>query len=168
MERTFKVLNELERQGVIERYAIGGGIAATYYAEPVLTYDLDAFVLLPRGKGKLVTLSPIYDFLRRKGYRARGEYVQIEDLPVQFLPAYNDLVAEAVRAARRVRFRRTTVRFLRIEHLLAIAAQTGRAKDRARIAQLSAGGRINRTYLRGILERHGLTRKWQELEGQVR
>jgi len=48
MERTLKVLNELERSGIIETYAIGGGIAAIFYIEPVLTYHLDVFVRLQR------------------------------------------------------------------------------------------------------------------------
>jgi hypothetical protein len=34
-----------DRSGFIKAYAIGGGIAATYYIEPVLTYDLDIFFI---------------------------------------------------------------------------------------------------------------------------
>jgi len=41
MERTLRVLNELERAGVFSRYGIGGAMGATSYAEPVLTFDLD-------------------------------------------------------------------------------------------------------------------------------
>src|SRR5512139_2258433 len=51
MDKTLQVLNGLERDGVILRYAIGGAMAATFYAEPVLTFDLDIFVLLPRTAG---------------------------------------------------------------------------------------------------------------------
>jgi len=51
MEKTLAVLNELEENQVIERYALGGGIAVTFHAEPMLTYDLDAFVLLPQASG---------------------------------------------------------------------------------------------------------------------
>jgi hypothetical protein len=41
MEKALIVIEEMTRVGIIKSYAIGGGIAATYYIEPVLTYDLD-------------------------------------------------------------------------------------------------------------------------------
>ena len=44
MEKTLQVLNALERNGVLSRYAIGGAMGATFYAEPVVTFDLDVFV----------------------------------------------------------------------------------------------------------------------------
>ena len=34
MKRILQVLNELERGGVIERYAIGDAMGATFYVEP--------------------------------------------------------------------------------------------------------------------------------------
>ncbi len=43
MKRTLEVLNELEQEGVFTRYAIGGAMAATFYAEPMLTFDLGVF-----------------------------------------------------------------------------------------------------------------------------
>ena len=45
MKRTLQVLNELERDGIVERYAIGGAMGATFYVEPLLTFDLDVFVI---------------------------------------------------------------------------------------------------------------------------
>jgi hypothetical protein len=45
MEATLNVLNELERSGVFTRYAIGGAMGATFYVEPLLTFDLDVFVV---------------------------------------------------------------------------------------------------------------------------
>jgi hypothetical protein len=66
MEKTLKVLNTLEHDGVIEKYAIGGAMGATFYIEPVLTFDLDIFVVLPQ-KGALLTRAPLYEALRMKG-----------------------------------------------------------------------------------------------------
>lgn len=77
MEKTLKVLNELEKQGIIKRYAIGGGIATLFYTEPILTYDMDVFVFLPASRSKLVLLSPLYGYLREKGYREDKEHVII-------------------------------------------------------------------------------------------
>lgn len=47
MQKTLEVLNELEREGTISRYAIGRAIGAMFYAEPVSTFDLDIFCMLP-------------------------------------------------------------------------------------------------------------------------
>lgn len=47
MEKTFKVLNRLVEEGIIGRYAVGGALGAMFYAEPVSTFDLDIFVVLP-------------------------------------------------------------------------------------------------------------------------
>jgi hypothetical protein len=164
MEKTLKILNELEKSGLISRYAIGGAIAVLFHAEPVLTYDLDVYCFLPAQKGKLVTLSPIYEFLRRRGYREDKEHVLIEGVPVQFIPAYNPLVEDAVEQARTVRFRRTPARVVRVEHLLAIMLQTNRPKDRTRITHLLDEARIDGRALTRILKRHDLSAKWREFK----
>jgi hypothetical protein len=162
MEPALKVLNELERRGLIERYAIGGGIAALFYMEPLLTFDLDVLVFLPETQGKLITMSPIYEDLRQKGYRAQKETVTIEGIPVQRIPAYNPLVEEAVREATEQRYRKTLTRVARVEHLLAIMLQTGRAKDVARMTQLLEEAKVDQTRLTQILDRHGLREKWRQ------
>lgn len=46
MKKTLRILNQLEQKGIIDRYAIGDAMAALFYAEPVLTYDMDMFVFL--------------------------------------------------------------------------------------------------------------------------
>jgi hypothetical protein len=157
MERTLRVLNDLERAGVVSRYAIGGAMAATFYVEPVLTFDLDVFIVLPGTSGALLTLSPLYEALRAQGYREEKECVYIEGVPVQFLPAYNALVEEALAEAREMMYETTPTRVLRAEHLLAIALQTGRAKDRERVRLLREQASLDSDYLATLLARHGLT-----------
>src|SRR6266404_7954671 len=99
------MLNELEKQGVISRYAIGGAMAATFYTEPFLTFDLDVFVVLPQTPGGLLTLAPLYDALRARGYSEQeNECIMIEGVPVQFLPAYNALVEEALNEAQEIMY----------------------------------------------------------------
>lgn len=164
MENALKMLNEMERKGIIEKYAIGGGIAAIFYMEPVLTYDLDAFVFLPKTHRRLITLSPLYDYLQKKGYKADREHIIIHGMPLQLIPAYNALVEEAVNKAREIRYKKTKTRVLRVEHLLAIMLQTDRPKDRARITQLLEEAHVNRGYLTTLLKRHGLWEKWREFK----
>ena len=36
-------INQMQSDGVIERYAIGGAVGATFYLEPIATLDVDIF-----------------------------------------------------------------------------------------------------------------------------
>ena len=163
MEKTLQVLNTLEHDGIVRRYAIGGAMAATFYAEPALTFDLDIFVLLPQAQaaGALLSLTPLYEDLRRRGYVEEGDCVLIEGVPVQFLPAYNTLIEEALTEARETLYEHTPTRVLRAEHLVAIALQTGREKDRQRVRLLKEQVPMDPDYLSGVLARHGLEVKWK-------
>jgi len=156
MEATLKVLNDLERSGIVSRYAIGGAMGATFYIEPVVTFDLDVFVVLPQTSGGLLTLAPLYEALRKRGCAEEGECVNIEGVPVQFLPAYNALLEEALEEAREMQYEATPTRVLRAEHLLAIALQTGRDKDRDRVRLLREQAPLGQAYLKAVLDRHGL------------
>src|SRR5436853_441650 len=99
MEKTLEALNELEATGITARYAIGGAVGLIFYVEPLLTYDLDVFCLLPTQPGALISLSPIYDHLTGQGHSLDREHIIISGIPVQFIPAYNELVVEAVMMA---------------------------------------------------------------------
>jgi hypothetical protein len=160
MEATLKILNELEREGVISRYAIGGAVGAIFYMEPFLTYDLDVFVLLPQTECGLLTLGPIYEELKGRGYQEDGECLLVEGMPVQFLPAYNPLLEEALAEAKETVYAETTTRVLRPEHLAAIMVQTGRDKDRQRFSTFMQEAEQDADYLCGVLERHQLTERF--------
>ena len=162
MKRTLEILQELERAGIMSRHAIGGAMGATFYVEPFLTFDLDVFVLLPRTAGGLLTLTPLYDALRARGYAVEGEHVNIEGVPVQFIPAYNALLEEALQEAREVPYEDARARVLRGEHLAAICIHTGRPKDRERVRLLREQAALDEDYLAAVLARHGLAVKWRE------
>ena len=99
---------------------------------------------------------------RAKGYAEEGECVVIEGVPVQFLPAYNALLEEALREAREMQYQATFTRVLRVEHLVAICLETGRPKDRERVRILREQATLDDVYLTGILRRHQLEEKWKE------
>lgn len=136
-------------------------MGATFYAEPLLTFDFDIIVLLPQTESGLLTLSPLYEALRARGYTEDGECVLIEGVPVQFLPAYNILLEEALREERTMPYETTTTRVLRLEHFLAICVQTGRIKDRERVRMLQEQAQIDDAYLFDILHRHRLEETWK-------
>ena len=65
----FRELNALKTEGLVREYAIGGATAVLFYAEPARTYDVDVFVSLQPSEGSpLVSLSPIYDWARARGF----------------------------------------------------------------------------------------------------
>ncbi len=107
-------------------------------------------------------MAPLYAALRARGYSEEGECVTIEEVPVQFLPAYNTLVEEALAEARETTYENTVTRVLRAEHLLAMALQTGRDKDRERVRLLVEQAELDQGYLAEVLTRHRLNTKWNQ------
>ena len=135
-------------------------MAATFYTEPVLTLDLDIFVLLSPGVSNLISLEPIYQALRVRGYTEEEACIVIEGVPVQFLPAYNSLIEEALAEARETDYEGVRTRVVRAEHLVAICLQTGRPKDRARVALLREQSDLDLKFLADVLRRYSLEEKW--------
>ena len=154
----FRVLNEIQEARVVESYAVGGAMAILFYAEPTRTYDLDVFVILPRGASSpLVSLDGIYKWAQSRQLPLDAEHVLIHGVPVQFLPAHNTLVEEAINAARTLDYESVPVRVVGPEHLVALSIQAGGSRRRERAWQLIESGDIDRALLQSILARHNLT-----------
>jgi len=164
MRETLKIINQMAKDGVIEQYAIGGAVAAIYYLEPFDTADLDVFVQVNASGSDLAILAPIYEYLMEKGYEARGEFIYIEGLPVQFLPVFSPLTDEAVEKAQAIKYARVTTRIMLPEYLVAIMLETGRLKDYLRISMFLEQGAVKMRQLYAVLRRHGLMKKWKENE----
>ena len=167
MKRTIAVLNGLEQDGVFSRYAIGGAMGAIFYTEPFLTFDLDVFVaskLITGGTpvGHTAEMAVPRDALRARGYVEENECVTIEGVPVQFLPAYNSLVKEALNQAKESLYEDVPARVVRSEYLIAIALQTGRNKDRERVRILREQANIDMDVLVDIVKRHQLKERWKQ------
>src|SRR5260221_1551159 len=131
MKQILAIVEQLHADGVIGPYAVGGAVGAAFYLDPVATLDVDTLVLFEPAP-LILTLTPIHEARAKLGYSAEGDAIQIEGWPVQFLPASQPLVAEAVREAVTREADGLTTRVMAAEHLMAIALQTGRAKDHAR------------------------------------
>ena len=157
------VLNELLDQGLLDEYAIAGGVAALYYAEPVLTYDFDVVCAFPKGD-VIVDPTPIFAYLKRKGYVfGEEDRVNVEGIPVQFIPASPGLVEEAVQHARSVTISGVKTRILTVEYLIAIMLHLYRPKDRAKLGILlsSVETFVDQRVLEAILEKYGLIDRWR-------
>lgn len=167
IKEVIAVINGMQAAGVIDRYAIGGAVGATFYLEPVSTLDVDVFVTFSTAPGSLfISLQPICDYLKTKGCTVEGEHIIVADWPVQFLPASGPLVEEALAEASSEDLEGIPAQVFTPEHLAAIALHTGRAKDKARLLQFIEAGALNAKRFHDLIERHGLVPAWQRFEQQ--
>jgi len=178
MKSTLQVINRMVVDGAIERYAVGGAVAALNYIEPTLTDDLDILISVDdpaqQPASGLVSLEPVFGYLRKAGYTEfRKEGIVIEGWPVQFLPVANDLDAESLDQAVEVEVEVDSaappikVRTLRAEHVVATALRVGRPKDWIRISQFLAENAVDLAALRAVLDRHGMQAAWSRFCAQT-
>jgi hypothetical protein len=166
--KTISTLNQMHEDGVIGKYAIGGAVAAAFYVEPAETDDLDVFVALKSSpEQSIITLAPIYEYLKRHGCEIEGQYIIIGDWPVQFLPPDSPLVEEALGAAVWKEYGEFRVPVFTAEHLMAIALKLGRPKDKTRLAHFLESStlglpKFSEATLNRILEKHDLLDRWHE------
>jgi len=106
-------------------------------------------------------LAPIYNHLRAAGFKEEKECVVIHGIPVQFIPAFNPLTMEALDNAVVMDYDGVKVPVFTAEHLVAIALQTGRGKDRARFQSFMESDVLDTSKLADIVNRHGLVEKWK-------
>jgi hypothetical protein len=155
-------LNRMQNDGVIDRYAIGGAFAAYQYIELRYTADIDVFIhLSPLPGQSLVSLDPINRYLEAEGYLLNAEGCPIiSGWPVQFLPADNPLLSEALDQSKEIDVDGVPVRVFTPEHLAAEALRTGRSKDRDRLIEFLETHILDETSFSSILKRHDLLDRW--------
>ncbi len=154
----FRVLNGLEADGVIERYAVGGAMAMLFWAEPVVTFDLDVFVFLPETPSPILSLEPLYTALRARGFDVQAEHVLIHGTPVQFLASPNELCDEAIETSVTRDLEGVAFRVIEPEHLCALWLQAGGAKRRERVEVLKQSGVVDEKKLQALLRKFGVVR----------
>jgi len=163
MEKTLEVIEDLLKKGLVKKYAIGGGIAAIFYIESILTYDIDIFFIPAEKDQNLLALSSIYEYLKERGYQPEKEYIVIGGIPVQFLPVFNELVEEAVNEAAPTLYKDIETKVMKLEYLIAIMLQTNRPKDRERVIQALNEGKIDSVLLKKILNKFELNTRLERI-----
>jgi len=103
LRATIGVINQLQEQGVIRRYAIAGAVAALNYIQPTLTEDLDVLISVDdfhTRKSGLLLLTPIEEALAAMGFEQRTDVgYMVGDWPIQFLPVASPLDEEGLAQA---------------------------------------------------------------------
>jgi hypothetical protein len=157
-------LQQMQAEGIIDKYAIGGAFAAVLHAEPISTIDLDIFFLFQEKQiGDILSLETLYDFSRRKGFSFDHEFINIHGWLVQFVESsINPLWSEAVETAETIILDGREIKVIDKEHLAASWLLAGRAKDFSKIAMFVSAGILDHKKLQDVLERHGLSAKWEK------
>ena len=161
MRDCIKILLQVRDEGILADFAIGGAIAASFYTPALATEDIDIFAFLKPSASGLLVLTPLYDRLQALGGRVENEYVVISTWPVQILPAYTPLVAEAVTHAISRSYEDLTVKVVDADYLSTIALQTGRPKDYSRVHTLIESGHVQSNKLAALVNRFALNQRWE-------
>jgi len=150
-------LNDMKAADVVSDYALGGAMALIFWSEPTATFDLDVFVLMEQ-TGVLISLEPIYKWSRARGYPEEDEHILISGLPVQVIPAHNELATEAVSHAADMEYAGQPLRVITPEYLIAMYLEdSARTRKRLeRVAALLDEGNLDRALLNDLLKRYNL------------
>ena len=157
MKETLRKINSLVDAGLIDKYAIAGGIAHFYYIEPSITYDLDLIINIAREDNKLAPLTRIYEWCKNNNFATEGEHMIIGGVPVQFLIPYNALVSEALGNRQEIILFEEKTYILKPEYLMAIMLQTGRASDKERLLRFFDETDYDEVLFNDIISRFNLT-----------
>ena len=162
MKTALETANEMERLGLIGKYAIAGSVAVIYFATPVDTDDLDIFFLHGLRVNEIFSMQQIYEHLKSKGFLPERFTVMMDGVKVQFVPSTGELSNEALEKAEVVTLFGVTTRVIIPEYLIALKLIAGRSKDFIHIIHLMDTSRrqIDFGLLDEILERFGMKERW--------
>ena len=159
-------LADMRAQGIIGKYAVGGASAVAFYAEPIATKDLDIFFLFePPQDGVILSLEPIYEYCREKGYVFDHEFISIAGWDVQFVESGHDpLWRDALVNARTFTFDGSSIDVLPPEHLAAMWAGVARPKDILKILHFVSNDALDSDRLFKILVKFDLIETWRKIK----
>lgn len=156
------VLDRMQAENIIEKFAIGEAFAAILHSEPISTIDLDVFFILSEKPDQLIlSLDAVYEFARKRGFSFDHEFINIYGWLVQFVESsHSSLWKEAIETADSVKVETTQVLVIDKEHLVAMWLLAGRNEDYQKISMFWDAQILDHEKLVDILERHGLLVKW--------
>lgn len=169
IKRTIATINQMQADGIITGYAVGGAVGAASYVEPSHTEDINVSIQLDPTPGNLfVSVEPVFAYLEARGCLVDREgYCEINGWKVQFLPADKPLVREALDESVESDLDGVPMRVFTAEHLAALALQLGRSKDKLRLQQFRESGKLDVVKFDAILGRHGLLDRWMRFTRQM-
>jgi hypothetical protein len=144
-----RALNRLKQRRVIRDYVVFGAVAATAYMEPMLTQDLDIIVLVDSGEEYMETFRRVgesADGLDGMHHILGGRPVQM--FPSTLKPIYLDTIAHSKSS----RIGNIRVKLASPAHLVILALEAFRLKDKLRIEELLKTSSVVREAVYDLLE----------------
>jgi len=128
-------------------FVIIGAVAATAYLEPMTTEDLDMIVLVETDKDYI----EVFQRVQQVADRTEGMHLVLSGVPVQMFPTtIKPLYMDTLKKARTFNIDEFNVKVASPEHLVVLALEANRYKDKVRIQYLLPEANIE--YLKELLE----------------
>jgi len=163
------LVQQLQQEKKITRWALGGSVATMVWTEPYLTRDIDFFVTFTQ-TGSILDLSPVWDAARQLGYETTPKGILVEGIVVEVLSPSSAIIEEGLEHAVVADVLGTKVPVIPPEYLIAEAVHVGRTQDDYKLEKLHDQTTINMGLLENILRKYGLydtwRKKWLALEAQ--
>jgi len=164
LKKTLEAINSLIDLGLIRNYAIGGAMGQLNYIEASSTYDLDIMIHLKVETNRLVPLDEIYQWAKANNYPVDKEHIKIEGIPVKLLPAYNNLISEAIENSNKVTLFEVETYVMKAEYLMAIMLKTARSKDKTRLVKFFEEYDYDKNLLKLILRKFSLIKEYNSFK----
>jgi len=156
------IMDDLQDNGFIEDWIIGGGTAVMYYADAIPSIDVDIFAHYT-STSFLAPLSEVYEYLIDK-YKAKidSDMIKIGGLYLQFLPAdsSNPVDTEATKHPNIVK---GGLRLFEFEYLICSMLYVGSKKYIPRLSLIKMECRHDEKKLNKLLKKFGLEKEWEDV-----
>lgn len=123
-------------------------------------------ITLNVGTSGLVSLSPLYEWAKKYGYEVSQEHIIIGGIPVQFLPAYNPIVSEAIEQSDHVELFGVKTYIVKPEYLMVIMVDTMRSKDRERLIKFLSQVKYSAGLFESLLSKFNLVEKFRDFRAK--
>ena len=164
MKEALRNINLLVEKNIITKYAIGGAFASIFYTEPIATYDLDIMIILTEEINTLNPLQRIYEWARENHFAIDKEHIIISGIPIQFLPAYNELVKKATENSNEFDYEGIKVYVIKPEYLIAMMLDVYRSKDKERALRFLKQAKPDKNLLSKIILKYNLSDKFNSIQ----
>lgn len=156
------ILDDLQDNGIVADWIIGGGTAVMFYSEVIPTIDVDVFARYS-APSILAPLQDVYAYLTGKyDATAVGGMLRIGGLYLQFLPADSGNPVDAA-AVRHPHIVKGGLRLFELEYLICSMLHVGARKYLPRLALIKTENRYDGKKLAGLLRQFGLELAWQRI-----
>lgn len=163
MELVLDKLDIVEAKGMMPDYVLGGGVASSLWAEPIMTEDMDIFIVSNIPVSAVMQVPDFQQELIKQGGVWEGARIRIQGVLLDVVDITTPLMMEAFETSVSKNLERHIVRVILPEYLIAKYVEIQRPKDLRKIDNLLEYAPIDYKKLKDILQRYNLYTTYTEL-----